>query len=179
MLPLLEISYLNEECFLSLNADDKKYSMCLKLSQQDLYDLLGGEFYQEIETQVDEDSLTSDNDTLYTDYIKDYLAWQTFFHYTKFSQSDATPTGFRQFVDENSTILEDVKMYSLEKNILNVSTRYRDRMLNFLKLEQSKDTTKYPKYSQDCKTVYSFAISAIDKKSDSLLKVNKAIITNE
>lgn len=153
--------------------------MCLKLSQQDLYDLLGGEFYQEIETQVDEDSLSADNDSLYTDYIKSYLAWQTTFHYTKFSQSDATPTGFRQFVDENSTILEDVKLYSLEKNILNVVNRYRDRMINFLKLEKSKDSTKYPKYSNDCKTVYSFAISAVDKKSDSLLKVNKAIITNE
>jgi len=179
MLPLLEISYLNEECNLSMNTDDKKYSMCLKMAQHDLYDLIGGEFYQEIETQVDEDSLTPDNDTLYTDYIKDYLAWQTNLHYTRFSQSDATPTGFRQFVDENSTILEDVKYYSLEKNILRESTKRKDRMINFLKLEQSKDTTKYPKYSNECKTVYSFAISAIDKKSDSLLKVNKAIITNE
>lgn len=179
MKPLLEIDYLNEECLLSLNTDDKKYSMCIKMAQYDLYDLLGGEFYQEIETQVDEDTLSPDNDTLYTDYIKDYLAWQTNFHYTRFSQSDATPTGFRQFVDENSTILEDVKYYSLEKNILRELNKRRDRMINFLKNAQSKDSTKYPKYENDCKTVYSFAISAVDKKSDSLLKVNKAIITND
>lgn len=179
MKPLLEISYLNEECFLSLNTDDKKYSMCLKLAQQDLKDILGPEFYSEIETQVDEDTLSTDNDSLYTDYIKDYLAWQTCFHYLKFSQSDSTPTGFRQFLDENSTILEDVKLYSLEKNILRVSTKYKDYIINYLKLEQAKDSTKFPKWSDECKTVYSFAISAVDKRSDSLLKVNKAIITND
>ena len=179
MKPLLELTYLNEECFLSLNTDDKKYSMCLKLAQQDLKEILGPEFYSEIETQVDEDTLSPDNDSLYTDYIKDYLAWQTCFHYLKFSQADATPTGFRQFTDENSTILEDVKLYSFEKNVLNVLNKYKNYLLNYLRLEQSKDSNKFPKWSDDCKTVYSFAISAVDKSSDSLLKVNKAIITND
>ena len=175
---LLELSYLNEVCFLSLNTDDKKYDICLRLAQKDLKNQLGAEFYQEIETQYDE-GFSTDNDTLYENYIKDYLAWQTSLHYLKFSQSDATPTGFRQFVDENSTILEDVKLYSLEKNFLNTVNVYRDEMLNFLRLEKSKDSTKYPKWKDTCKTVYSFAISAVDKRSDSLLKVNKAIITNE
>lgn len=176
---MLELSYLNEECFLSINEDDKKYNIGLKLAQQDLRDLLGPEFYEELETQYDEDTFSSDNDTFYEDYVKDYLAWSTYFHYLKFSQSNATPTGFRQFSDENSSILEDVKLYGLEKNVLNVRNRYRDSMLNYLKLEQAKDTTKFPKYQNTCKTVYSFAISAIDKKSDTLLNVNKSIITNE
>lgn len=176
---MLELSYLNEECFLSLNEDDKKYTLCLKLAQQDLRDLLGPEFYEELETQYDEETLSSDNDALYENYIKDYLAWSTYFHYLKFSQSNATPTGFRQFNDENSSILEDVKLYGLEKNVLNVRTRYKDNMVNYLKLEQDKDSTKFQKYRNTCKTVYSFAISAVDKRSDTLLNVNKSIITNE
>lgn len=176
---MLELSYLNEECFLSINEDDKKYNLGLKLAQQDLKDLLGGEFYEELETQYDQETFSTDNDTFYERYVKDYLAWSTYFHYLKFSQSNATPTGFRQFTDENSTILEDVKLYGLEKNVLNVRNRFRDAMLNYLKLEQSKDSTKFPKYINSCKTVYSFAISAVDKSSDTLLNVNKAIITNE
>jgi len=175
---LLELSYLNEVCFLSLNTDDKKYNIGLKLAQMDLRDLLGGEFYDEIVTQ-EEEGFSTDNDTLYTLYIKDYLAWQTYFHYLKFSQADATPTGIRQFNDENSSVLDDVKLWSFEKNVLNVATKYKDAMINYLKLEQAKDTTKFPKWENSCKTVYSFAISAVDKSSDSVLKVNKAIITNE
>jgi len=175
---LLELSYLNEVCFLSLNTDDKKYNIGLKLAQMDLRDLLGGEFYEEIERQ-DSEGFTSDNDTLYTLYIKDYLAWQTYFHYLKFSQADSTPTGIRQFNDENSSVLDDVKLWSFEKNVLGVATKYKDAMINYMKLEQAKDTTKFPLWENSCKTVYSFAISAVDKSSDSVLKVNKAIITNE
>jgi hypothetical protein len=72
-----------------------------------------------------------------------------------------------------------VKLWSFEKNVLGVATKYKDAMINYMKLEQAKDTTKFPLWENSCKTVYSFAISAVDKSSDSVLKVNKAIITNE
>src|SRR5687768_9971687 len=98
---LLEISYLNEVCFLSLNTDDKKYRMCLKMSQGDLKDELGVSFYDQIVTQysTEPQTLSVDNLALYTNYIKDFLAWQTYFNYLKFANVDATPTGIRQFND--------------------------------------------------------------------------------
>lgn len=176
---LLELSYLNEECFLSLNTDDKKYNISLKLAEQDLKDILGPEFYSEIVTQYDEETFTQDNDTLYENYIKDYLAWQTYFHYLKFSQSDSTPTGIRQFSDENSTVLEDVKLWAHEKNINSVVTRFKNQLINYLRIEQSKDSTKFQLWENKCKTEYSFGITSIDKRDDGLLKVNKAIVTND
>jgi hypothetical protein len=179
MIKLIPNSYLNEACFLSLNADDKKYEIVLKDAQMDLEDILGQEYYTEITTQYRAKTFTAPNNTLYEDYLKDFLAWQTFYHYLKFSNVDMTPTGAREFSEDNSTIIADVKMYSLEKNVLNKATRYKFRMLNFLKNEQAKDSTAYPLYKAKCMDQVSFTITAIDKSSDKLIKVNKAINTNE
>src|SRR4030043_88517 len=110
---LIPISYLNDSCFLSLNTDDKKYAMCLKMSQGDLSDILGGTFYDEIEGQFPT-TLSADNLALYEGYIKDFLAWKTYFNYLKFANVDATPTGIRAFSDDNSTLASDIQMASLE-----------------------------------------------------------------
>lgn len=179
MINLIPLSYLNEACFLSLNVDEKKYNMVLKLAQQDLRDELGPEFYTEIETEFNAETLTTDNATLYDDYIKDYLAWLTYFKFLKFANVDVTPTGVREFNDENSSVASDIKMYSLEKNVLNEANNYKYRMVNYLKEAQSNDSTKYPLWTNDCKEYMSFAITSVDKNSDALIRVNKSIITNE
>lgn len=178
MTAILNLDYLNTACFLSLNTDDKKYNMVLYMAQQELEQILGREFYEEIESEYPS-SFSADNLALYNNYIKDYLAWQTYFYYLKFGNAEATPTGIREFNDENSSVLSDVKLYSFEKNVRETATRYKNRMVNYLKEQQIRDTTKFPLYEDSCKESFSFAISAIDKRSDSLVKVNKSIITNE
>jgi hypothetical protein len=67
MIDLIELSYLNEVCFLSNNTDDRKYRMCLRMSQSVLQDVLGRSFYGEIETQYEAKTLTASNNTLYED----------------------------------------------------------------------------------------------------------------
>jgi hypothetical protein len=176
---LIPISYLNEVCFLSLNTDDKKYTMCLKMSQGDLSDMLGSTFYDEIYTQYP-GTLSADNIALYEGYIKDLLAWQTYFNYLKFANIDATPTGIREFSDDNSTLASDIRMASLEKNILREVEKYKGRMITFLRFEKSNDQTKYPLYQDRCSNEeYSFAITSVHKSSDTLFRANKSIITNE
>lgn len=179
MINLIPIAYLNEACFLSLNTDDKKYQMCLKISQDTLEEILGTEFYNEIETQYDSDTLTADNDSLYDPFIKDFIAWLSYLNYLKFANADNTPTGVREFNDDNSSIVNDVKMYGIEKNVRAMVDFYRGKMITFLKLEKSKDGSKYPLYKEKCNQDFGFAITSVDKKSDVLVQVNKAIITNE
>lgn len=179
MIQLIPIAFLNEECFLSTNTDDKKYLMAIKDAQMDLEDILGKEFYDEILSQYDAQTFTTDNDTLYEDYIKIYLAWRTYFHYLKFSDVEATPTGLREFTDQNSSLLTDVKKYSFEKNIQEKAERYKFRMISYLKFQQSQDSDKYPLWTDRCKEEMSFAITSIDKKSDAMVRVNKSINTNE
>lgn len=179
---LIPLSYLNEACALSLNTDEKKYKMILKLAQDKLKEVIGPELYQEIEDQYDPsaDTLSTDNDSLYEDYIKDFLAWQSFFYSLMFSQSASTPTGEREFIDENSLIISDIKLASREKNVLGIANDYKNKLVNFLKLEQSKDSTKYPKYTNVCSgDEFSFAISSVSKTDDGVVSVNKSIINNE
>lgn len=179
MTPLIPLSYLNEACFLSLNTDEKKYMMVLKMAQDDLKSVLSPEFYEQIESQYPL-SLSSDNDTLYNDYIKDYLAWQTYFYYLKFANVKDTPTGVREFNEDNSSIASDIKMYSLEKNVRERATHYKGEMISFLKLEQSKDSTKFPLWSDQCnKYGTSFAFTSVSKTPDTIVRVNQSITKNE
>jgi len=179
MKDLIPISYLNESCFLSLNTDDKKYRMCLKMSQEDLSDILGSTFYDQIDTQYPS-GLSTDNAALYEGFIKDFLAWKTYFNYLKFANVDSTPTGIRVFSDENSSIASDIQMRSLEKNILAEVEKHRGRMITYIKLEKSKDSTKYPLYDDRCDDKdISFSITSVHGKSNTLIRVNKSIIANE
>ena len=108
-----------------------------------------------------------------------HLAWLTYFNYLKFSNSDATPSGIREFSDENSSIVSDVKMYSLEKNVKANVELYKGKMLTFIRVQKVEDGTKFPLYKEKCNNDFGFAITSIDKASDVLIKVNKAIVTNE
>lgn len=181
MANLIPIAYLNEVCFLSLNVDDKKYQAALDEAQDDLLEILGGQFYEQIDTQYSTNptSFSPDNETLYEDYIKKYLAWQTYINYIGFANNDSTPTGIRKFIDANSEILTGVEMYALEKKINAKVQKYKGKMINFLRLEQEKDSTKYPLYHHRCKEDFSFGITSITKKDYTLFKANKSITNNE
>lgn len=175
---LLTLSYLNTACFLSLNENDTKYNMCLEEAEEDLKDILGVEFYDQIVSQYP-GSFSADNSALYDPYIKKFLAWQTYFIYLKFANVHATPTGIRTFNDENSSIASDIQMYSLEKNVKARADKYKFSIINFLKESQTNDDSKYPLWEESCKEIMSFAITAVDKKSDSMIKVNRTATSNE
>lgn len=180
---LIPLSYLNEACALSLNIEEKKFKMVLKIAQEDLRDILGSEYYSEIETQYapSGDTFTTANATLYEDYLKDYLAWATYHRFLGFSQSDSTPTGEREFADDSSTILSGVKLLSKEKNVENMVSRYRDRIINYLRLERSKVSTAFPLWVDSYKNTFGWGISSIerDRENDSLISITKATRGNE
>jgi len=180
---LIPLAYLNEACFLSLNIDEKKYKMVLKLAQEDLEDVLGGEFYSEIETQYEPSggTFTPANETLYEDYLKDFLAWATYHRYLGFSQSESTPTGERSFNDENSTLLEDLRLHSKEKNVREMVARYKNRIINYIENEQDKVSTAFPLWKGCKKGDFSWGISGIERNSheDKIFSINKAVIGNE
>lgn len=180
---LIPIAYVNEACFLSLNLDEKKVKMSLRLAQEDLSDVLGPEFYAEIETQYapSGDTFTTANATLYEDYLKDFLAWATYHRYIGFSQSDSTPTGFRKFTDENSTFLEGGELDSLEKNANGMVQRYKNKIINYLRLQQSILSTNFPLYKGSCDDNFGWAISGIERDSDldKAISITKAVQANE
>lgn len=180
---LIPLAYLNEACFLSLNIDEKKFKMVLKIAQEDLRDILGGEFYAEIETQYSPlaDTFTTANATLYEDYLKDFLAWATYHRYLGFSQSESTPTGERSFLDDNSTLLQDVALFNKEKNVKDMVTRYRNNIVNYLRLQRSILSTSFPLWVDTCKEDFGWGITSIarDSTADKIFSITKAVRGNE
>lgn len=179
---ILEIPYIYHVCKLSENIETDVVKIHLKEAQEDLQDILGGEFYEEIDSQYTAGTITQgSNAVLYEDYIKDFLAWKTYHDYLGFSQSASTPTGERSFNDENSTILADVALYSKEKNVREKYIKKKYRLINYLKLERSKDANAFPKWVDNCKEEMSFAITSIsrDTRKDNFISVNKSTYRNE
>lgn len=178
---LIPIAYINEACFVSQNIDEKKMKANIEEAQADLKDILGPEFYDQIVTQYENETLTSANDTLYEDYIKQFLAWQSAYYSLGFSQADSTPTGVREFNDENSTILSDLKLHAFEKNVKRRATRYKYDLINYLKQSQDNDSTAFPLWEETCEEEFGFGITAVSRgdNSNEILSVNKAILNNE
>lgn len=180
---LIPLAYLNEACFLSLNIDEKKFKMVLKLAQEDLRQILGPEFYAEIETQYSatNDTFTTANATLYEDYLKDYLAWATYLKHLGFSQSESTPTGERQFKDDSSEILTDLAMFGKEKNVKAQVSIYKNNIINYLRLQQSILSTNFPLWKNTCDNDFGWGISGIERDShhDKMVSITKAVRANE
>jgi len=179
MIYLIPLPYINEACNVSENIPEKKMKGNLEEAQADLKDVLGAEFYEQIESQYENETFSSENDTLYEDYIKQFLAWQSYFYSLGFSQSESTPTGERSFNDENSTLLDDLRTNAKEKNIMRRAKRYKYDLINFLTLAQSRDATAYSLWSKPCKEEFSFAISSVSREHDAIISVNRAVTENE
>lgn len=179
-MPLIPLDYLNEACFLSLNTNDKKYAMCLQMSERDLKGILGRAFFAEIEAQFTANTFTPDNENLYEEAIKGYLAWRTYFHYLKFANVEATPTGIRTFEDDNSTIADDIKMYSLEKHVKEQFVSFQNEISNYIKSVRLTNKDAYPLFDGCGGTpVNNFSITAIHGCSHQHFNVAKSIFTNE
>lgn len=182
-MPLIPLHYLNEACFLSVNEDEKKYAMCLKMSEDDLKGIIGSAYLAELQAQFKTNTFTADNESLYEEAIKDYLAWRTYFHYLKFANVTATPTGIRTFNDENSSLAEDIQMYSLEKNIKEQFVKYQNRIPTHIKKVRVTNKDAYPLYDDACGVTpaNNFSITAIHGcgRADINHQVAKSIFTNE
>lgn len=182
-MPLIPLDYLNEACFLSVNEDDKKYAMCLKMAEHDLKGIIGAAYLAELQTQFTASNFTADNESLYEEAIKDYLAWRTYFHYLKFANVTATPTGIRTFNDENSSLAEDIQMYSLEKHVKEQFVSYQNGIVTHIKKTRAANKDAYPLYDDACGVVpaNNFSITAINGcgRADINHQVSKAIFNNE
>lgn len=178
---LIPLSYINESCAVSTNIDEKKIKPSVFEAQMDLRGLLGAEFYTEIENQylASGGSFSPDNETLYEDYIKDFLAWTAYFYSLGFSQTESTATGERTFKDDNSELASDIQIFSKEKNVKRIAYKFKSAMLDFLELSQHNDATKYPKWSKPCRDQFQFGISAVGRDKDEIVAVFKAVTNNE
>lgn len=180
---MIAVAYIQQTCFLSQNIAIDKLNIALEMALDDLKEILGSSLYNQLLTEYNTSPVpavfSAEDAALYDPYIKRFLAWQAYFYFLIFANSDSTPTGFRSFNDENSSILDDVSMYSLEKNVRGQAYKYRGKMLDFLNQAKKANSSSYPYYHPSCKTEFAFAITSVHGKDDTQFRVNKALNANE
>lgn len=177
---LIPIADITSICFLSENIPPAKYQALLDMAQEDLRSVLHPALYTELSNQyaTTPTTLTAANTLLY-DKIKKFLAWQTNFYFQKFSNSSSTPTGIREFKDENSDLLSDVKMFSYEKNIRERAVFYKDEIINFLREARINDANAYPLWKDICQDNFSFAITSVTGAQETRTEIFKSTRYNE
>lgn len=184
---LIPLSYINEACAVSTNIDEKKLKPHLEEAQLDLLNLLGAEFYEEIESQYASSggTLSTANNELYENYIKNFLAWRAYYYSLGFSQLESTPSGERSFKDDNSELATDIQLYAKEKNINAKAYKYQSAMIDFLRLQQTRFAAgvsgayEFAKWVDNCKEQFQFGISGIGRQQTEIFAVNKAVKNNE
>jgi len=94
--------------------------------------ILCNDLYNEILDQIENDSLTTENEILVEDYLKDYLVFKIYADYVITANYLATPSGFRIQLDQNSKELTDSQMGMIIEKAKSDANYYQDELVGFL-----------------------------------------------
>ncbi|HET6224670.1 MAG TPA: hypothetical protein VFF27_00230 [Bacteroidia bacterium] len=141
-----------------------KYIIPNIASVQDRYikKILCKDFYDELIYQIDNDSLTTENETLVDDYIKPAMVFRSYARYLATANVYSTPSGFRKFKEDNSDSADAADMAAFLNQANSDATFYERELFEFL--ENNLDD--YATYRDECKcsnikSITNFKISAI------------------
>jgi hypothetical protein len=145
--------------------------------------LIGPAFYDQLVSQIitTPTSLSTENNTFFDPYVKQYLAWQAYEFYIIKANSYETRTGVRVFKEDNSDPASDKLMGEQIAMAKRQTQFYKETMINFLRTSQRVSTSAYPLYTQDgcVSTGGGFGISAVSKINTVAFSIDNSIINQE
>lgn len=106
--------------------------------------LLGKDYYNEILTQVAAASLTADNSTLLTSYIKPMLAHYIVFEEMPYLRTKIGNLGARNPLDDLSGQSEDDDYGLLRRRLSSDADLMKENLIQYIKDQQEDDSSKYP-----------------------------------
>ena len=109
---------------------------------QHILPVLKVELYDELVTQNNDNSLTSDNDTLLNTYLKPALAFYVKFEAMEDLSFNTTSKGVRSIDDEFTSPATDTQRANLALKVRSHADTLRDKMITFLE----KEILLYPLY---------------------------------
>ena len=121
----------------------------IKSQRKFIRPLIGEDFYDEILTQTAAATLTSDNTTLVTDYIKPCLAYFVIAEAFPQIKNNVTSSGVMTLDHDfaNPSSREDYA--ALRSQMYSDAEDWRAEVKKFIKDTQEDDSSKYPLYSTD------------------------------
>lgn len=166
---LITYAYLKEECDIPQNIPDEEFEHKIFRAQEMLRMLMSDEFYQDFLTAYRASGttpLSTAYQSMYSPYIKQFIAWQTYEFWLLKANFKVTRSGIRVHSEENSVVATDQQMGNLLADAKRQGQYYKKLMIDFLK----GNSTDYPLYGVCCNSDLagnSFHISAVKNKTHS------------
>ena len=120
----------------------------IKAQRKFIRPLLGDDFYDELLTQTAGASLTSDNSTLVTNYIKPCLAYFTIAEAFPQIKNNITSGGIVTLDQEFSNPSSRGDYAALRSQMYTDAEDWRAEVIKFIKDTQEDDSSKYPLYAK-------------------------------
>jgi len=116
----------------------------LKTQRQYVKKFLGTDFYDEILTQVDGNSLTADNTALLDDYLKPMLAHYMLYERLPHINNHVTNAGTTNQLDDFSNPAPISSVNLVRNQAIADAQQLEQQAREFIKEAQEADNTKYP-----------------------------------
>jgi hypothetical protein len=126
--------------------------------------ILCKDFYDELIGQIEAGNLTTANETLVDDHVKNAMVYRSYARYLASANVFSTPSGFRRFREDNSEGAEAADMAALMNQANSDANYYERELYEFL----NNNLDDYPTYRDECQcskqnSITSFKISSIGK----------------
>lgn len=172
MSKLITYAYMRSECDISSNIEDKVLDNPIKQAQETLRMILSEDFYAQIVSQFDSKTLSAANNSLWSPYIKQYVAWQAYEFWLVKANFTPTKSGIRIHTDESSQIASSEDMATLLRDAKQKSAFYKGLMMTFL----NKNSSNYSLYTVSCKSETfgtGMHITSISKRARTFSKIDR------
>ena len=100
---------------------------------------LGQKFYEEIKTQHNDGTLTTENQTLMDDFLTRCLCWFVRFEVINEVQSNSTSAGIVHNIDEFATVIDPAELNAYKQDTYRKSEIYLKDMIEFLNDPDNSD----------------------------------------
>jgi hypothetical protein len=149
---LITFAYLRQEIDVPQNIPDTDFDRKIKRAQERLRMIMGDSFYQDFVTQykasTKQSPMSDPYQRLYDPYIKQFVAHQTFVHWTLEANFKPTRSGIRVHTEDNSDAASDAQMSVLLKDRKQEAEYYAQLLMDFL----NENHSDYALYNFRCST---------------------------
>lgn len=158
---LITYAYLREECDLPQNLDDSELEKHIYAAQEMLRADIGDGFYQDFLSNYLADTLSTVYNSVYSPYIKQFVAWKAAEYWTVKANFKVTRAGFRVHSEENSVVATDTQMAEIIKDAKYKASFYKNLLIDYL----DNHSESYPLYNRcGSKKSNGFGITVVKKK---------------
>ena len=129
--------------FVDENVDDKSIRVAILLAmQKEIFQFLGSGLYNEINDQIEADTLTANNTSLLSNYIQPALEWWAMYYLVKPLLYKITNKSIVRKNSENANSIGASEATDLRNDFKNFAEERTQRMISYL----CENDTTYPLY---------------------------------